>query len=439
MSIYGIDLGTTNSLIGKYDTEYLSDLVPSCVNLETGVVGKDAYGDMSAKRSFKVDISMGSEGNMPRVASSKVLSELKKIAGWNRITDVVISVPAYFSDNQRQATIEAAKLAGLNVRGLVNEPTAAAMFIAQNRRSLFVVYDLGGGTFDVSLIDARFGAYDVQATEGRILGGDDFDKAIMRYFVKQGKIPLHKLNEVSRNALLHFSTKAKIKMQKERSDFELDLTPWSGGRIVFKEDDYIQLMKFTFADTINLLKRIIESNIPTSEHFEVLLVGGSTRCPYLQEWIEQECKVNIPKLAYDPDKVVAQGAAMYAFLLESGDINTIVSDVTKALSIELSDGTCSTIVEANSKIPLSAEMMYSNNVEADKIQINLLQGDNTFAKDNECIGTLMWEYSEVKKPLEGQVIVNVSIDTAGVITFSVKEMLKPPKVVLLDRYSAAVK
>lgn len=438
MPIYGIDLGTTNSLIGLHSENYLSSMVPSCVNLDTGVVGTEAYNDMQAKRSFKVDMSLGLEGNMPRVCSSKVLVELCKVAGGN-VKDVVISVPAYFSDNQRQATIEAAKSIGLNVRGLVNEPTAAAMYIARNRRSLFIVFDLGGGTFDVSMIDARFGSYDVQATDGRILGGDDFDKSIMKYFAKQGQIPLHKLNAISRNALQHLATKMKVKMQKTRADFEVDLTPWMGTKIVFKEQDYIQLMKLTFGDTINMVKKIIEANIPYGEHYEILMVGGSTRCPYLREWLAEECRVEIPNLDYNPDCVVAQGAAFYAHLLENGEIDALVSDVTKALSIELADGTCNVLIEANSKVPLSQETMYSNSTEADSIRINLLQGDNTFAKDNECIGTLVWEYGEVKQPLEGQVIVKVDIDAAGVITFSVKEMLKAPKVVILDRSTSAVK
>lgn len=439
MSIYGIDLGTTNSLIGLHKENFLSSMVPSCVNLDTGVVGTEAYNDMQAKRSFKVDMSLGTEGVMPRVCSGKVLAELRRLAGGDVVKDVVISVPAYFSDNQRQATIEAARDIGLNVKGLVNEPTAAAMYIAQNRRSLFIVYDLGGGTFDVSMIDARFGSYDVQATDGRILGGDDFDKAILKYFTKQGSIPLHKMNALSRNALQHLATKMKIKMQKERKDFEVDLSAWSGNRIVFKEQDYIQLMKLTFSETINMIKKIVDANIPYGEHYEVLLVGGSTRCPYLREWIAEECRVVIPDLDYDPDRVVAQGAALYASLLESGEIDMVVSDVTKALSIEMADGTCNVLVEANSKVPLSQETIYSNNVEASSIRINLLQGDNTFAKDNECIGTLEWQYAEVKKPLDGQVIVRVDIDIAGVITFSVKELLRAPKVVILDRSTSSIK
>lgn len=439
MSYYGIDLGTTNSLIGLYEKKFLSKLVPSCVNLTTGVVGSDAFEDMAAKRSFKVDISLGTEGIMPVTASSAVLKELKRIAGGDCVKDVVISVPAYFSDNQRQATVNAATKSGLDVKGLVNEPTAAAMYIAQKKKSLFVVYDLGGGTFDVSIIDARFGSYDVQATDGRIIGGDNFDKAILQYFVKQGNIALHKMNKEQVTALQHFASKQKIAVQKAHADIVVDLSQWGGNRIVFKEKDYIQLMKLTFGETITLLKRMVNAYIPDNEHYEVLLVGGSTRCPYLREWIGETLDIKIDVPDYDPDRVVAQGAALYAHILETSNIDAQVSDVTKQLSIAMADGTCNVIVEANSKIPLSVEQMITNSTESDKLSVNLLQGEALFASENECIGTLVYDYGEVKAPMDGTVFVTVDIDNKGTITFSVKEMLKKPQVVVLDRNSAVVK
>lgn len=439
MAVFGIDLGTTNSLIGLYADGSLSDLVPSCVNLETGVVGVDAYEDMNAKRSFKVDISMGVEGAMPRVASSHVLRKLKKIAGDTNVRDVVISVPAYFSDNQRQATMEAARQAGLNVMGLVNEPTAAAMYIAQDRRSLFVVFDLGGGTFDVSIIDARFGTYDVQATDGRIIGGDNFDKAIMAHFAKVGNIPLHKLSSIQRAELQHFATKMKLQMQKVRTDFEVDLTTYGGDKIMFTEDNYRQLMKLIFGDCITLLQRMITAHILDVERYDILLVGGSTRCPYLREWIASVTGKKLPPMNYDPDKVVAQGAALYAHIMDTDDIDAKVSDVTKTLSIEMADGTCDIIVDANSKIPLSTEKLLCNSTDCSELRVNLLQGDSLFAKDNECIGTLIWDYGEVMEAMTGNVFVTVDIDNKGVITLSVRELLKEPVTVVLERYNAVVK
>ena len=158
------------------------------------------YNNIKATRTYKVNMSKGVEGILPRTASSFVLKELKKRASSETgidVNDVVISVPAYFSDSQRTATITAAELAGLNVKGLVNEPTAAAMYIAKNKKGLFVVYDLGGGTFDCSIIDSRFGTYDVQATSGRDEGGDNFDKYIVQNFIKEGNIPFSGIKDVT--------------------------------------------------------------------------------------------------------------------------------------------------------------------------------------------------------------------------------------------------
>lgn len=442
MAIVGIDLGTTNSLIGCAAKDYLSDIVPSCVDMETGRAGAAYYNDMKAARSFKVDMSLGSEGIKPRVASKHVLSELIRTAEKDlgmKVTDAVISVPAYFSDTQRAATAEAARNAGLNLRGLVNEPTAAAMYIAKNKKGLFIVYDLGGGTFDCSIIDSRFGAYDVQATSGRIIGGDNFDKMLMKHFLKEAKIPIHKLSPELRIKLQHFCAYAKVQMQKHRKDMEIDLAPFHGCKMIFKESAYIDLMKMAFDDTINCMKSLIADYIPDNEVYDILLVGGSTHCPYLREWIAEVTGQEPAPITYDPDRVVALGAAMYAELVDNGTVDTVVSDVTKALSIGLHDGTVSVIVPANSKIPLSIEHMFVNPAEATKLQLDLYQGESTFAKDNECIGTLIWEYDYLVPAQEGQVIVTISIDNAGLITFSANELLREPKTIVLDRHGVVKK
>lgn len=433
MSIYGIDLGTTNSLIGLHESDWLSEMVPSCVDIDNGKAGRDYYENMSATRSFKVDMSMGTEGIRPRVASKVVLQSLAKMSPFGEVKDVVISVPAYFSDNQRTATLTAAADAGLNVRGLVNEPTAAAMFIAQQRKGLFVVFDLGGGTFDVSIIDSRFGSYDVQATSGRIVGGDNFDQTIMKFFIKSGEIPIHHMNATSRMELQHFATKQKIRMQKERAPFEVDLSPWSGKSVLLNPETYISLMKMTFSETINCTNSLINKFIPENEVYDILLVGGSTHCPYLRDWIEDVTGKKPAPLTYNPDIVVAQGAALYANILDNDNIDKQVSDVTRALSIALYDGTASVIVPANSKIPLVVEKMFSNPQPATSLVLDLYQGESMFVKDNELIGTLIWDYGEPKDIQEGQVIVKVSIDNKGVITFSANELLRQPKVVILSR------
>lgn len=436
MSIFGIDLGTTNSLIGLHEKNYLSEIVPSCVDMATGKAGKSQFENMSASRSFKVDISMGREGILPRAASTFVLKELKRVAEKDTgetVKDVVISVPAYFTDTQRTATIAAAEAAELNVVNLVNEPTAAAMYIAQNKKSLFVVYDLGGGTFDCSIIDSRFGNYDVQATSGINIGGDSFDKNIVKNFIKEGHIPIHHLSKLDMAELKHFASKMKIKMQKVQAPFEVDLTPWQGLVYTFTPEVYTALMKMTFGETIRTAMKLIKQFIPDNEVFEVLLVGGSTHCPFLRKYIEESTGMPTAALTYDPDRVVALGAALYADIVREGNIDVQVSDVTKALSIGLYDGTVSNIVPQNSKIPLTVEKVFSNQEASKSLIIDLYQGTSMFRSENECIGTLVWDFEEVKNIHEGQVIVKISIDNSGVITFSANELLKPPKVVVLNR------
>lgn len=435
MAIYGIDLGTTNSLIGLNKTGFLSEIVPSCVDLEHGKAGAEYFDDMSAKRSFKVDMSMGVEGIMPRAASKYVLKALAEQVKDDKVTDVVISVPAYFNDSQRTATVAAAEDAGLTVRGLVNEPTAAAMFIAQRRKGLFLVYDLGGGTFDVSIIDSRFGTYDVQATSGCTIGGDNFDKTLVKYFVKNASVPFHKMTAEQRMALQHKCKKIKEQMQKCRCAFDIDFTDLGGINFNFTPDAYKQLMQMTFAETITCMSKLIKSWIPESEVYDIVLVGGSTHCPYLQDWITEVTGKRPAPLTYDPDRVVAQGAALYAELIENGEIDLQVSDVTKALSIALYDGTVSNIIPANSKIPTSVDKMFTNPVAASQLILDLYQGESMFVKDNECIGQLIWDFDTPKEPHEGQVIVNVTVGNTGMITFSANELLKPPKVVVLSRVS----
>lgn len=436
MAVFGIDLGTTNSLIGLYGADYLSEIVPSCVDMETGEAGASQYENMKARRSFKIDMSMGTEGIIPRTASQHVLEELRAVAERDTgldVNDVVISVPAYFSDSQRTATVTAAEMAGLNVKGLVNEPTAAAMYIAQNKKGIFVIYDLGGGTFDCSIIDSRFGTYDVQATDGICVGGDNLDQNLVKNFVRDGKVPLHHMNKDDRTALQHFASKMKIKMQKERKAFMVDLTKFGGEVYEFTPEVYNAIVKMTFAGTIDCMKKLIGEWIPSTEAYEILLVGGSTHCPYLREWIEEAIGKRPEDLTYDPDRVVAQGAALYASVVNDGTLATKVSDVTPALSIGQADGTCSFIVPANSKIPLQEEKMFTNPIPASELTLKLYQGSHALTKDNECIGELVWDYGCMREAYDSNVLVKIAIDVNGMITFSASEGLSDEVIVTLNR------
>jgi len=434
MSYFGIDLGTTNSLIGNAATGYLSDLVPSCVDMNTHKAGATQYSNPKATRSFKVNMSLGIEGAVPRQASTCVLQELKRQTN-GVAKDVMISVPAYFNDSQRQATVEAAVAAGFNVIGLINEPTAAAAYIARSKKSLFVVMDLGGGTFDVSVVDSRYGPYIVQATDGRIIGGDNLDRNIMKYLTKQAKVPWFLMDEERRNAFRIACTGFKLQMSHNYGkDVIIDLSEFNGpAEFKFKKTDYIKLMVMSFKETIDLTHKIINENL-ADEDYEILLVGGSTKDPYYQAMVKEEFgKDHVAKIDYDPDRVVAQGAAYCAMLTEQGKFSTKVHDVTKGLMIGRDNGICTPIVEPNSSIPLSVTEMYSNAEDSDKLYIPLYQGTSAMQKDNELIGELYYPYGVIRPANTGIVYVTVEIDTDGVITFKCAEPMRDPVVVKLDR------
>lgn len=431
MKIYGIDLGTTNSLLGIGD-RLCTGLVPSVVNLQSGKAGVTQLEDMTAARSFKCDISLAKEGELSVAASSRVLRQLVVESGED-VKHVVISVPAYFSDNQRQATTKAAQLAGLEVVELINEPTAAAIYASQNRQSLYLVFDLGGGTFDVSVVDSRFGDYDVQATDGCILGGDNFDANIRRWVVKEGNLKLHRLTPEDLTRLKWECSKLKIRVQQSQAAETLDLTSYGAGVVTLTPDKYVEIMKLTFSEAIRKAKCVLHEAIPAGEPYDLVLVGGSTRCPFLQQWITAEMGQKPIPLFYDPDRIVAQGAALYAKMLADGVGHAKVSDVTKALTIGMADGSARIIIPRNSKIPVQEQTVLFNAVSADKLQVNLYQGDAVMASQNELIGQLVYEYGRTVPAGEGEVIVSITVEVGGTIRFSCKELLKSPVEVVLNR------
>lgn len=431
--IYGIDLGTTNSLLGYGDT-LLTDLVPSVVDFNTGKAGRSEYENMKAVRSFKVDISMFKDGERSIAASARVLRQLVTESGED-VHGVVISVPAYFTDNQRQATREAATKAGLNVVDLINEPTAAAIYASRNAKDLSVIFDLGGGTFDVSIIDSRLGNYDVQATDGRILGGDDFDKALRNCVIKDAGIKVHHFYAEDLEKLKFRCCEAKIRLQKTRQPVDIDLTEYSAGTYTLTPETYISVMKFVFAPAVKMAKDLIADTIPAEEPYKIVMVGGSTRCPYLQEWVQQELNHDLLPVTYNPDKIVAQGAAFYAKMVEDGVAEVAVSDITKALSIADNDGVAHQIIPPNSKIPIAETLTLTNPKECRRLEVMLYQGANYLAEDNEYIGELIYDYGEVKHVGEGILLCTVTVNTDGTIKLSCKELLKPEVSVKISRAS----
>lgn len=462
MKIYGIDLGTTNSLIGHHNTLF-GEMVPSIAKISESKAGEPLRKDYDTSRSFKVNMSCGVEGNEAVVASSLVLKELVRLAEEELLLDnmpdtaaemdlhhtvgailnrekvehVVIAVPAFFSDNQRQATLKAARLIGLNVRALINEPTAAAMYYSRSARRLSLVFDLGGGTFDVSVIDSRLGMFDVQSTDGIILGGNDLDSAIRSNILKKAAFKIHKMDKVDMERLKSMCEDAKIAIQKTRADYIFDLSIFEGKceakKYTLTEDTYTSLMKLTFKRAIVETKKVIAQSIMYGDPFDFLLVGGSTRCPYLQEWLKEEIgQIPVP-VTYNPDTIVALGACLYAQMLESGEAEEKVSDVTKALSIGLHDGTVRTIIQKDSKIPIEDSIMVTNPTDATGLSIKLYQGDSLLEINNEYIGMLEYTFSEMKQAKTANVKVVVRVNNDGVISLKAKEMLKPEVEITLKR------
>jgi molecular chaperone DnaK (HSP70) len=440
--IYGIDLGTTNSLIG-YNDKLCSGLVPSIADTHNKIAGEKLRNDYTAERSFKINMSLGNEGLLSIASSALVLNELKRLAeeSGEKVEDVVISVPAYFSDNQRQATVKAANLAKLNVKALVNEPTAAAMYFNKNRKSLTLVYDLGGGTFDVSVIDSRLGTYDVQATDGLVIGGDNLDEAILKYIwrvsgFKPHRIAVGKAKEV-KDKMKCLCEKVKLSLQRTGQSVFVDLSNYSeycdNTELCVSVDTYKAIMKTVFAPTIAKTKQVIAEAITHMDVYDLLLVGGSTRDPFLQEWIADEIGKKPVEVSYDPDKIVAQGACLYAYLVETGEVEVAVSDVTKALGIGMDDGTVKLIIQKNSKLPIEDFTIVTNPVDSTGIELKIYQGDSILAENNECIGEMMYDFNETIPAYKAHVKVTLSVNVDGIVTVKAKQSLKKEVVVKLKR------
>ena len=397
--IFGIDLGTTNSLIGTGE-DMLTGLVPSNVDMMTRMqVGRDDVHD-TVVSSYKTDMVMGSEGIVAVEASSIILRHLADVASrryGENVEDVVISVPAYFSTSQREAVYKAAGKANLNVKCLINEPTAAALYVCRDLKDLVVVYDLGGGTFDVSIVDSRIGVYVVIATDGRVLGGDDLDDALVDLAVSECKVPVRYRNNANMRKITVLMRNAKEVIQKTHQEVQIDLGEY-GARKVFTltPSIYADVVKRVFSETITLTKYLIMNNVPSSEKPKIVFVGGSTNCPYLREMVLKEVGLEEIKSDISPDFLVARGVALYADMLYRGVVDECVEDVTKRLCIESKEGWCDlTVIASNTIVPCKDSIIVSNAKKSNSLSIRLYQGDSVNSEKNAYIGTLIYDYGRV--------------------------------------------
>ncbi len=461
--IIGIDLGTTNSCVAVMEggkpvvitnTEG-SRTTPSVVAFtKTGerLVGEPAKRQAvtnadrtisSIKRHMGSDYRVSIDGKKysPQEISAMILQKLKADAEnylGEKVTEAVITVPAYFNDAQRQATKDAGKIAGLDVKRIINEPTAAALAygLDNEKEQKIMVYDLGGGTFDVSIIEIGEGVIEVLATNGNNrLGGDDFDKKITDYMIadfkkKEGidlsndKMALQRLKEAAEKAKkeLSSSTTTNINLpfitanETGPKHFEMDLT-----RAKFDELTH-DLVEMTVVPVQNALR---DAGLSTSELSKVLLVGGSTRIPAVQDKVKQ-LTGHEPNKSLNPDECVALGASIQGGKLagDAGAGDILLLDVTPlSLSIETLGGVATKLIERNTTIPTKKSQVFSTAADNQTaVDIHVVQGERQFAKDNKSLGQFRLDGIPPARRGVPQIEVTFDIDANGIVNVSAKDL-----------------
>ena len=461
--IIGIDLGTTNSCVAVMEggkpvvianTEGVRTTPSVVAFTKTGerLVGEPAKRQAvtnsdktisSIKRHMGTDykVSIDDKKYTPQEISAMILQKLKADAEsylGEKVTEAVITVPAYFNDAQRQATKDAGKIAGLDVKRIINEPTAAALAygLDNEHEQKIMVYDLGGGTFDVSIIEIGDGVIEVLATSGdNRLGGDDFDERITRYMIDEfkkaegvdlslDKMALQRLKEAAEKAKKELSSAATTNINLPfitatadgPKHFDLNLT-----RAKFDELTH-DLVERTTVPVQNALR---DAGLSASDLKKVLLVGGSTRTPAVQDKVRQLTGQE-PSKTLNPDECVAIGASIQGGKLagDAGAGDILLLDVTPlSLSIETMGGVATRLIERNTTIPTKKSQVFSTAADNQSaVDINVVQGERQFAKDNKSLGQFRLDGIPPARRGVPQIEVTFDIDANGILNVSAKDL-----------------